>query len=108
MVSSSGAPVDTEKHMLLQCCPTVLKRRCFLARLACLVPSLATLDQDQLAQVILCPATAQTAKLTNKYIKILCDARQMMDEGVPPDQLGYRHSFEDDDISSFASLASVD
>ena len=93
--------------MLLQCCPTVLKRRCFLARLACLVPSLDTLDDDQLAQVILCPATAQTIKLSNKYIKILCEARQKMDEGVLPDQLGYRPLFNDDNISSCDSLSSI-
>ena len=31
-----------------------------------------------------------------------------MDEGVPPEQLGYVQSFEDDDMSSCDSLSSVD
>ena len=83
-------PIDTETHFLLSCQPLQLKRQCFLARLNCLVPGVHQLSEEQLVQTILCPANVRVAKLVNKYIRLLFDAREKMDNGTPPDQLGYR------------------
>ena len=36
----------------------------------------------------MCPKSAQEAKLTNKFIKIMFDWREKLDEGLSVDSLG--------------------
>ena len=106
-MGSGDTPVDTELHMLLQCSSTALKQQCFLARLASLIPSTVSLTREQLARVILCPATIEHAKLSNKYINILCRLRELMDEGVPSDQLGFRPPSNTADVDNFSMSSSL-
>ena len=54
---------------------------------------------------LLCPTAVLSAKLVNKYIKILFNIRKQLDEGVPILNMGYeggiivQNEFFDDDNS---------
>ena len=39
--------------------------------------------------VILCPTSVQTAKLSNKFIKIMFKTRKLLDDGYPIFNMGY-------------------
>ena len=45
-------------------------------------------DQDKLS-IILCPATAATAKLSHKFIAILFSNRKKLDDGTPLNNLTF-------------------
>ena len=47
-------------------------------------------NEKEIVSLILCPPTAKIAKLSNKYIKIILNAKKLLSEGVPIDQLGFR------------------
>ena len=89
-VSCSENVIGDEIHNLMFCGTFQIKRACFLARLRCHIPNLDQYNAKEIVSLILCPPTAKIAKLSNKYIKIILNAKQLLSEGVPIDQLGFR------------------
>ena len=85
-------------------------RNCFLARFAILKPEIHSLSPQNKTLVIMCPTSTITAKLTNKYIKLMFESRKQLDEGTPIFNLGYEQGiainpfFNDIDDSDSDSL----
>merc|ERR1712105_99567 len=83
---SSG---DTELHFRMQCPTFKISRRCFYGKFSSLDPNFKNLEEEQMFLQLLCPRTAQQAKLTNKFIKIMLDWRETIDDGISIDNLGF-------------------
>jgi hypothetical protein len=81
--------LDDEEHFLLSCKTFSLKRNCFEAKLSSLLPHFPSLNLKEKLATILCPVDTIAAKLANKYIKILFNARTMLDQGEPTNHQGY-------------------
>ena len=73
---------DSETHFLMECKFFEFKRACFLKRLECFVPNLNTLSAENQVKTMLCPTSPQAAKLINKFIGIMFNARGNIDKGV--------------------------
>ena len=82
--------IDNENHLLLQCSALTLKRNCFMAKYKSISPSFNNLSEEHKLFSILCPRDILSAKLVNKYIKILFRFRSNIDDGVPAQY----HSYE--------------
>ena len=80
--------VDTEFHFLNQCPTFQTNRNCFYGKFSSLDINFSNLNNEQKFVRLLCPKTAQEAKLTNKFIKIMCDWREKIDDGFSIDNLG--------------------
>ena len=80
--------VDTEFHFLNQCPTFQTNRNCFYGKFSSLDINFSNLNDEQKFVRLLCPKTAQEAKLTNKFIKIMCDWREKIDDGFSIDNLG--------------------
>ena len=81
---------DTEIHFLLKCKTFSFKRQCFFGKMASLgIIFRETATDSEILSTILCPTNSQTAKCVNKYIKILFNNRELLDNGVNIDQLGH-------------------
>ena len=97
--------LDNEEHFLLSCQTFSLKRNCFLATLCNVLPHFNSLSNYKKIVTILCPTTTIASKLCNKYIKILFNARKLIDGGEPVQYHGYEGGvvqnelFEDLDTS---------
>ena len=81
--------VDNEQHFLVFCESFTLKRNCLFGRLENIIPGFLSLTPAQQTATILCPTSVITAKLANKYIQIIFNARKLLDEGVPALNIGY-------------------
>ena len=81
--------VDTETHYLLECAAFSNQRRCFLARIASLVPNFGNLSKEDKVKILLCPASNIAAKTVNKFIGLMFKAREKIDEGADPAQLTF-------------------
>ena len=71
---------DNEKHFLMECKIFEVKRACFLKRLECFVPNIFNLSTDDKIKTMLCPTSSQSAKLINKFIGIMFNARDTIDK----------------------------
>ena len=78
---------DTELHAILECDTFKLKRQCFLSRISALSPNFTTLTAEKQLITILCPATAEIAKCVSKYLGILSNIRNEIDNGLNPKDL---------------------
>ena len=81
--------VDNEEHFLTSCCTFTLERNCLYARMESLKKGFIDLSPAQQAATLMCPTSTVTAKLANKYIKLLFETRQNLDNGVPALNLGF-------------------
>ena len=79
--------VDSELHFLNQCPIFKTNRNCFYGKFSSLDPSFVYLVEEEKCRRLLCPKTAQEAKLTNKFIKIMFDWRGKIDDGISVDNL---------------------
>ena len=73
--------IDTEAHFILGCSRFKTKRACFLKRMESLIPSFTNLSDFDKIKTILCPVTPQAAKLANKFMGIMFNARDLIDNG---------------------------
>ena len=78
--------MDDEYHLLANCGSFVFKRNYFFSKYAQVHPGIKNMPE---IHTILCSTTTTKAKLVNKYIQILFDTRQKIDEGFPMFNLGY-------------------
>ena len=78
----SEEAVDSEAHFLLHCPTFNEKRNCLIGKLSCLIPTIRHLSDKALLVTLLCPVTAQVAKLINKFILIMFKARDKIQGGL--------------------------
>ena len=81
--------VDNEEHFLMACGAFTFKRNCFLSKLGSVLPSFQSLSPHNKVLTMLCPVTTVAAKLVNKYIKIMFECRNCLDNGIPILNMGY-------------------
>ena len=94
-------------------CPTfILKRQCFLGKLASIgVTFPDTMPDDSVLNSILCPTTPIMAKIVSKYFMILFRSRKRLDEGATLDELGHINAtcdYNEDDEAEINSFESDD
>ena len=73
--------IDSEAHFILGCTRFKTKRACFLKRMESLIPSFPCLSDIDKIKTILCPVTPQAAKLADKFMGIMFNAREIIDNG---------------------------
>lgn len=78
----------------MACKSFTFKRNCFLARFGNIHPEIHNMTTQDKTKIILCPNSTITAKLTNKYIKLMFETRKQLDEGTPVFNLGYEQGVE--------------
>ena len=106
--------VDNINHFLFECNTFQKKKRCYLARMGCLIQDFNNLTDQAKLHTVLCPVSAVATKTTNKYMQILCRARQNIDQGAhtstltfPPQVTLYIPNMEDATINSPDSTDSM-
>ena len=71
-------------------CPLFnLKRACFYGKITSIIPHFSTLSDDEKMEVILCPTSDIMTKVVNKFIRIMFNARDKIDEGIDLSQTCY-------------------
>ena len=71
-------------------CPIFdLKRACFFGKLSSIMPNFQFLSEEDKFRVILCPTSELSTKVVNKYIRIMFNARDNIDDGVDINQSCY-------------------
>ena len=66
---------------MLKCVTFQNKTRCFLARMTNITPRFDSLSDSEKVSTILCPVSAVAAKTANKYMQLVCRARNAIDSG---------------------------
>ena len=78
-----GAPpspsVDTEFHFLMQCQYFAIKRGCLFGKMSSIIQGFNNLSDEHKFVTLLTPTSPRAAKLANKCIKIMFDARNKID-----------------------------
>ena len=103
-----------EAHFLRFCETFINKRQCLLGKLSSInpnIPNILNYSPDEQVKIMLCPSSAQATKLVNKYIHILMEARENIDNGdhitnltFPPNIQNYQHL--DDNLDESSSTTS--
>ena len=78
----STEKIDDEYHFLMFCPIFELKRACFFGKLSSIIPNFPSLSEEDKFRVILCPTSEISTKVINKYIRIMFNARDNLDNGV--------------------------
>ena len=78
--SAPPAPPDTEFHFLVQCTMFTADRNCLFKKFELLIPHFANLSLEGKFKTLLCPTTAITTKLVNRFIKNMFKGREKSDE----------------------------
>ena len=85
----STGEIDDEKHLLMFCPVFSTKRACLFGKIGSVSPSFMGLSDEHKLKFILCPTSEIVTKLVNKFIRILFNARDNIDEGVDITQMCY-------------------
>ena len=74
--------VDTEFHFLVECPRFEQKRKCFYDAMSSINPNFMSLLDENKFSYLLCPISAQTIKLTNRFIENMFIERKNIDSGT--------------------------
>ena len=74
-------PVDTEDHFLVKCKRFSTKRNFFFGEISSLNPKFSSLSDEQKFKSLLCPISAQSIKLVNRFIEYMFKERKKIDNG---------------------------
>ena len=77
---SGSKPIDDKIHFF-KCEYFSNKINCLTLKMTTLIPNFLSLTQDEQFVTLMCPTTPQAAKVVNKFIKILFEARQKILDG---------------------------
>ena len=80
--------IDDELHFLNKCKTFLTSRNCFYGKFSSIDPTFRNLTENQKFIRILNPKSPQETKLTNKFIKIMFDWREKIDQGFSITNLG--------------------
>ena len=76
---SEQASIDTEFHFLMKCPKFTVKRDDFFDEISYLHPKFTSLTAEQKFSTLLCPVTAQSTKLINRFIETMFVARNKIE-----------------------------
>ena len=115
--------IDDERHFLMSCPIFDLKRACLFGKISSVSPNFLSLSDEHKLKFILCPTSEIITKLVNKFIRIMFNARDRIDDGIdimqgcyptysPPFTFLSSTEFEhfsdtDEGETSFCSLSSL-
>ena len=80
--------IDDELHFLNKCKTFLTSRNCFYGKFSSIDPTFKFLSENQKFERLLNPKTSQETRLTNKFIKIMFDWREKIDQGFSITNLG--------------------
>ena len=80
--------IDDEFHFLVICKVFDTKRNCLFGKVSAFDKVFINLTDQQKMALLLCPSNIHIAKLVNKFINIVLEARKCIDRGENMD-LGY-------------------
>ena len=78
---SSCPQIDTELHFLNQCPFFQNERKCVFEKISQIDTHFGQLNEQEMFCKLVCPISAQSAKLSNKLIKIMFESRNRIDLG---------------------------
>ena len=87
-ITPSPKFIDDEEHFLMKCKTFTISRNCFFGKYSAIAPEFSKLNDEEKFSRLLCPKTALEVKLINKFIKILFDWREKIDNGFEIKNLG--------------------
>ena len=73
--------VDDDFHFLMNCVTFNTKRNCLFGKISSIEHNFAKLSEKQKMVTLLCPTNIKIAKLVNKFIYIVVEARKRIDSG---------------------------
>jgi hypothetical protein len=76
--------VGDESHFLHDCASFSDERRVLFIRMSVIMPSFSSMTREAKIRTLLCPATARAAKLVNKYICLMFELRDQIEEARNP------------------------
>ena len=79
--------IDDEQHAILLCGTFAIKRNCFLGKISSLLPNFHQLSMNNKLISVLCPANADIALCVSKYLGIITETRNKLDNGLSTDML---------------------
>ena len=77
--------IDDEIHFLVRCNKFSIKRNCFFGKVGSISPNFEKLNDEEKVASMLCPVDIRVAKIVNKFITIMVEARKRLDRGEPID-----------------------
>ena len=81
--------IDDEKHFILSCPLFDMKRACFYGKMSSISPNFGKLLPDEKLKFILCPTSEILSKVVNKFIRIMFNARDLIDQGIDLNTICY-------------------
>ena len=84
--NSDLKPIDDERHFF-QCEQFENKLNCLRLKITSLLPNFINMNNEQQFSTLMCPTTPQTAKIVNKFIKIIFDSRDRISNGQDPNDI---------------------
>jgi hypothetical protein len=85
----SSGEIDDERHILLFCPLFTLKRACFFGKMSSVSPYFINLSDEEKLKYILCPTSEIICKVVNKFLRIMFNARDNINEGIDIDKTCY-------------------
>ena len=73
-------PLDDERHFF-KCETFINKIYCLTLKLTTLLPDFINLTKEEQILTLMCPTSPQSAKIVNKFIKIIFEARDKISDG---------------------------
>ena len=105
----STGEIDNEMHFLMYCPTFATKRACFFGKMSSVLPNFNSLSFEQQFKFILCPTSEVVTKVVNKYIRIMFNARDNIDDGVDMNKSCYPtytppFTFLNNDFDQFSDI----
>ena len=66
-----------------------IKRACFMGKMGSINPNFNSMSNENQLKMILCPKSSPEVKIVNKFIRIMCLARDNISEGQSIDDFTY-------------------
>ena len=76
----TGLAIDTEYHFLVECAMFSAERNCLFSKIGKLSPYFLTLSLTERFKMLLCPTSALTTKLIQRFIKNMFNQRDKYDQ----------------------------
>ena len=77
--ATTSPPPDTEFHFLMECRMFAAERHCLLQQFELMSPDFRTLSEVEKFKTLLCPVSAVSVKLVNRFIKNMFESREKYD-----------------------------
>ena len=73
----------------MTCSTFAIKRACFMGKMGSVKSTFKTMSYANKLRTILCPKTTTEVKIVNKFIRIMCLARDNLSDGLDIENLTY-------------------